>query len=97
MSSPEAVASGRSIPVAPTSALISRHSLTEFDVRVLKALEPSRYQTIDIIREVLSLQRSVARAELMRLGNCDLVEDNGEHPLAFRRTVFGDEALKWFD
>jgi hypothetical protein len=78
------------------SAPISRRPLTELNVRVLRALEPSRYQTIDVVRELLSVQRFVARAELTRLRDLELVEDNGEHPLAFRRTVLGDEALKWF-
>lgn len=78
------------------SAPIRRRSLTELNVRVLRALEPSRYQTIDAVTEVLALQRFVARAELTQLREQELVEDNGEHPLAFRRTVLGDEALKWF-
>jgi hypothetical protein len=78
------------------SAPISRRPLTELNVRVLRALEPSRYQTIDVVRQLLSVRRSVARAELTRLRDQELVEDNGEHPLAFRRTVLGDEALKWF-
>jgi hypothetical protein len=78
------------------SAPISRRSLTELNVRVLRALDPSRYQTIDAVRELLGVQRFVARAELTRLRDQELVEDNGEHPLAFRRTFLGDEALKWF-
>jgi hypothetical protein len=82
--------------VAPGSAPIRRRSLTELNVRVLRALEPSRYQTIDAVTELLAVQRFVARAELTRLRKQELVEDNGEHPLAFRRTVLGDDALKWF-
>jgi hypothetical protein len=78
------------------SAPIRRRSLTELNVRVLRALEPNRYQTIDAVTELLAVQRFVARAELTRLREQELVEDNGEHPLAFRRTVRGDEALKWF-
>jgi hypothetical protein len=78
------------------SAPIRRRSLTELNVRVLRTLEPSRYQTIDAVRELLGVQRFVARAELTRLRDQELAEDNGEHPLAFRRTVLGDEALKWF-
>ena len=66
-------------------------------MRVLRALEPSRYQTIDAVQEVLSIQRFVARAELTRLRDQELAEDNGEHPLAFRRTVLGDETLRWFE
>jgi hypothetical protein len=75
---------------------IRHRSLTELNVRVLRALEPSRYQTIDAISELLAVQRFVARAELTRLRERELAEDNGEHPLVFRRTVLGDEALKWF-
>lgn len=78
------------------SARISRRSLTELNVRVLRALEPNRYQTIDAVRELLGVQRFVARAELTRLRDQELAEDNGEHPLAFRRTALGGEALKWF-
>jgi hypothetical protein len=78
------------------SAPIRRRSLTELNVRVLRALEPSLYQTIDAVTELLGVQGSVTRAELTRLRDQGLAEDNGEHPLAFRRTVLGDEALKWF-
>lgn len=78
------------------STPIHHRSLTELNVRVLRALEPSQYRTIDAIRELVAVPRFVARAELTRLREQELAEDNGEHPLAFRRTVLGDEALKWF-
>ena len=72
---------------------VSQPPLTRIGVRVLRALEPGRYQTIDTVAETLGIYRSLARMQLTQLRERGLVEDNGEHPIAFRRTAATDEEL----